>query len=588
MNGDNTTAALRRLARRMAAETIGDWTDRRLVEHFLTGRNEVVFEILVRRHGPMVYRVCWRVLQQAEDAEDAFQATFLVLARNLAAVRDRDSLASWLHGVAHRIALKARSLGATRKRHEALTPIAATVPPDDLTWKELRAVLDAELARLPEKWRLPLVLCYLEGRTQDEAAAELGYSGNTLRRRLEAARAALGRRLSRRGFGAAALAAVLVADCTSRGTASPATTSATIETMTRLATGRTPTSAVPPKVAALAEGVNAMSLNKFKAAAAVLLVVGALGTLGAAFQPLQARVEPPPAGTRAEPPQDAKPTPAPDVKPKTDMEKLQGFWKVIETRVDGETYPTPEGVDGRLVIEGDDFGLGFSSKSTSGPSSGSVLSATFKLNTTTSPRNIDLFTSKDQAHLLSLGIYKLDGDDLMICLPHSVKHRERRPTEFTAEKGSDRQLYKLRRVEAKPKTDTEKLQGTWEVLETRVNGETYPTHEVTDHRLVIEGDKFRLTSMPKEPPKLGLYGGMIFIATFKLNTTKSPRNIDLEMSKDPEAHEVCLGIYKLDGDDLVICLPYLKPCERRPTEFKAEKGSDQQLYKLRRAKPKKK
>jgi RNA polymerase sigma factor (sigma-70 family) len=438
----------------MAAQTIGDRTDRQLVEHFLAERDGTVFEVLVRRHGPMVYRVCWRVLQQTEDAEDAFQATFLVLARNLAAVRDRDSLASWLHGVAHRIALKARSLGATRKQHEARAPVPSAVPPDDLTWKELRAVLDAELARLPEKWRLPLVLCYLEGRTQDEAAAELGYSANTLRRRLEDARAALGRRLSRRGFGSAALAAVLVSDCASRGTASPATTSATIETMTLVTTGRTPASAVPPKVAALAEGVTATSLNKFKAAA-VLLVVGALGTLGAAFQPLQARVKPPPAGTRADPPQVAKPTPAPDVQ---------------------------------------------------------------------------------------------------------------------------------------PRTDTEKLQGTWEVIETRVNGETYPTHDSTDHLLVIESDKFRRTCMPKESarPKLGVYGGTIFLATFKLNTKTSPRNIDLEMSKDPEAHEVCLGIYKLDGDDLMICLPYLKPCERRPTEFKAEKGSDQQLYKLRRAKPEKK
>src|SRR5262249_47796269 len=226
MNGDNTTAALRRLARRMAAETIGDRTDRQLVEHFLAERDGMVFEVLVRRHGPVVYRGRWRVLQQAEDAEDAFQATFLVLARNLAAVRDRDSLASWLHGVAHRIALKARSLGATRKRHEARAPVPSAVPPDDLTWKGLRAVLDAELARPPEKWRWPLVLCSLEGRPQDGPAAELGYSGTPPRRRREAARAALGRRLSRRGFGSAALAAVLVSDCASRGTASPATTSA--------------------------------------------------------------------------------------------------------------------------------------------------------------------------------------------------------------------------------------------------------------------------------------------------------------------------------------------------------------------------
>src|SRR5262245_19095210 len=121
MNGDRTTAAIRRLARRMVAETIGDRTDRQLVDHFLAERNGAAFEVLVRRHGPMVYRVCWRVLHQVEDAEDAFQATFLVLARNLAAVRDRDSLASWLHGVARRVALKARALNATRRRHEART-----------------------------------------------------------------------------------------------------------------------------------------------------------------------------------------------------------------------------------------------------------------------------------------------------------------------------------------------------------------------------------------------------------------------------------------------------------------------------------
>jgi RNA polymerase sigma factor (sigma-70 family) len=456
MNGDNATAALRRLARRMAAETIGDRTDRQLVEHFLAERNEAVFEVLVRRHGPMVYRVCWRVLQQAEDAEDAFQATFLVLARNLAAVRDRDSLASWLHGVARRVALKARSLGATRRRHEARAPVPSAVPADDLTWKELRAALDAELARLPEKWRLPLVLCYLEGRTQDEAAAELGYSGNTLRRRLEDARAALGRRLSRRGFGSAALAAVLVSDCVSRGIASPAVTSATIDAVTRLATGRATLSAVPPDVAILTEGVmNAMPLNKFKAAVAVLLAVGVLGTLGSAFHNLQARVEQPPTGARAEPPKDAKPAPAGPAKPETDTEKLQGTWEVIETRVDGETRSVPESVDGRLVIKGDDFRLVFLTKQSElqrfNSGGGTLLFATFKLNTTKSPRNIDLVISNDpESHEVCLGIYKLDGNDLMICLPY-LKPCERRPTEFKAEKGSDQQLYKLRRAKPEEK-----------------------------------------------------------------------------------------------------------------------------------------
>src|SRR5947209_16048369 len=112
------SAFLRRLTRGMAAEMLAEQADRQLVERLLAGRDEAAFEALVRRHGPMVYRVCWRVLQQAQDAEDAFQATFLLLARKLSAVTRRDSLASWLHGVAHRVALSARRQAARRRRHE--------------------------------------------------------------------------------------------------------------------------------------------------------------------------------------------------------------------------------------------------------------------------------------------------------------------------------------------------------------------------------------------------------------------------------------------------------------------------------------
>src|SRR5262245_3254370 len=120
---------LHQLTRGMAAERLTGLSDRELLERLLAcppgdwGRNapntaEAAFEALVRRHGPMVYRVCWRVLQQAQDAEDAFQATFLLLARKLSAVTRRDSLASWLHGVAHRVALNARKQAARRRRHE--------------------------------------------------------------------------------------------------------------------------------------------------------------------------------------------------------------------------------------------------------------------------------------------------------------------------------------------------------------------------------------------------------------------------------------------------------------------------------------
>ena len=126
---------LRQLTRGMAAELLAEESDLHLVERLLADRtDEVAFEAIVRRHGPMVYRTCWRVLQQAENTEDAFQATFLLLARKLSAVKKRESLAGWLHGVAHRVALDARKQAARRRRHEARAPVPHEGPPDEITW----------------------------------------------------------------------------------------------------------------------------------------------------------------------------------------------------------------------------------------------------------------------------------------------------------------------------------------------------------------------------------------------------------------------------------------------------------------------
>src|SRR5262245_62495562 len=224
-------SCIRRLARGMAAEGIAGETDRQLVERLLAGPDEAAFEVLIRRHGPMVYRVCWRVLQQAEDTEDAFQATFLLLARKLQTVRKRDSLASWLHGVAYRVALDARAQASRRRRHEARAAASSHPgPPEEITWRELRTVLDAELGRLREQWRLPLILCYLEGRSQEEAARQLGWSKSTLLRRLEEAHAALGRRLTRRGVvWPAALSAVLLSDCVAPAASVPRLVSFIVE-----------------------------------------------------------------------------------------------------------------------------------------------------------------------------------------------------------------------------------------------------------------------------------------------------------------------------------------------------------------------
>src|SRR5207253_996090 len=127
------------------------------------------FAILMQRHGAMVFGVCRSVLHHAQDAEDAAQATFLVLARKASSIRQKGSLASWLHGVAYRLAMKARA-ARSRIPQAPASDRPSPTPMDELIWRELRQVLHEEMGRLPERYRLPLILCYLEGQTQEEAA----------------------------------------------------------------------------------------------------------------------------------------------------------------------------------------------------------------------------------------------------------------------------------------------------------------------------------------------------------------------------------------------------------------------------------
>ncbi len=189
-------------------------SDAQLIERFATppdGGGEMAFEVLVRRHGAMVMGVCRRVLGHDQSAEDAFQATFLVLALKARGIRVRDSLGPWLHGVAARIAR--RALAASRRhRHEPLPeegPAVAGMPDPELA--DLGAAIDEELARLPDKYRLPVVLCYLKGQTQEEAARALGWTKGTVSGRLARAKDLLRHRLGRRGLApsVAVLAAAL-------------------------------------------------------------------------------------------------------------------------------------------------------------------------------------------------------------------------------------------------------------------------------------------------------------------------------------------------------------------------------------------
>jgi RNA polymerase sigma factor (sigma-70 family) len=226
----------------------------------------------------MVLDVCRGVLGDGPDAEDAFQATFLVLAQKAGSIRKAAALGSWLHGVARRIALKARAQSAARHKHEARAPERQAAQADDLSWREVRQVLHEELGGIPQRYREPLVLCYLEGATQQRAAARLGLAERTVRERLERGRELLRLRLVRRGLGLAAILAVGAWPAATVSAAVPAVlVDSAVKAATRVAAGGTAAAVVSAKAAALTQGVlRTMFLTKLKVATAGLLVAALL------------------------------------------------------------------------------------------------------------------------------------------------------------------------------------------------------------------------------------------------------------------------------------------------------------------------
>jgi RNA polymerase sigma factor (sigma-70 family) len=213
----------------------GDSTDRELLQRFAQVRDENAFAALVQRHGAMVLRVCRRVLASTEDAEDVCQATFLTLARKATAVPWEDSVRCWLQAVARRLALQGHCSAARRGRHAAGRTLDGgwvdvpdpydtdADPLEEVARRELCLVLDEELGRLPEKYRAPVVLCYLEGKTNEQAAGELAWPMGSMSRRLARARALLRDRLSRRGLALVVALACLTLGCLWRLVATTAT-----------------------------------------------------------------------------------------------------------------------------------------------------------------------------------------------------------------------------------------------------------------------------------------------------------------------------------------------------------------------------
>ena len=201
MASQSVTDFLRQLRNLVQHRFPVEATDAQLLERFLTGRDEAAFAALVQRHGPMVLAVCRHLLRDAHEVEDAFQAVFLVLVRKAGSLDRRELLANWLYGVAYRVAVRARATRCRRVSREKLGVDMRTVKGEDTSpGPELEAVLHEEVNRLPPKFRSPVVLCYLQGKTRDEAAHQLGCSCGAVKGRLERARDLLRARLVRRGF----------------------------------------------------------------------------------------------------------------------------------------------------------------------------------------------------------------------------------------------------------------------------------------------------------------------------------------------------------------------------------------------------
>jgi RNA polymerase sigma factor (sigma-70 family) len=384
-------------------------TDATLLNRFARDGDGRAFAALVERYGGMVLGVCRRVVGHEQDAEDAFQATFIVLARKAAAIRRRESIGPWLYGVAHRVGRKARESSVRRDRVTSLDEALAAGPMADEADAELRLAVDAAVRELPPRFLRPVVLCYLQGQSTEDAARALGCPRGTILSRLARARERLRVQLTRRGvvLTAAAVTAALAAQRATAAVPLPLAYS-TIQAATPAA------GAVSARAAVLAKGVlTAMWVSKVIRVAAVVAVVTAGG---AGFWATRAWADKPPA-------KEAKPA------------TLEGTWQVMTFSKDGNEAPKEEAETIKLVLSGETFTLTHREESVTGK---------FKADPSQKPATFDIeVTEGDKAGESQMGIYELNGDTLTICTAHKGSPR---PTKFESTAGSNQNLVTLKRV----------------------------------------------------------------------------------------------------------------------------------------------
>jgi RNA polymerase sigma factor (sigma-70 family) len=418
-----------------------------LLEAFLARRDEAAFAALVQRHGPMVLGVCRRLLRNSHDAEDAFQATFLVLARKAAAVVPREGVAGWLYGVARRTALEARAVLARRRRREqqAVTmpePAAEAEEPRD--WKQ---VFDEEIRRLPARYRTAVILCELEGRSRKEAARQLRVPEGTLSSRLAEARKMLGRRLALRGVEATAVAALAEGLSGQAPAQVPLTlAAATVRGCLLAGAGRTSAEGLTAAAFALADRVlRRLLLDRLKVLGGVLVLLALVGTAAGVSWSVFSTA-PPPEDPPPEAPVLAAEEPA---DPRQDLAKMQGDWHLVACEINGKRWKPEEVREHTMSIDRDQW------REEIGPYPrpadrfrpevlihyhyGKV-----RLDPTKRPREMDWI---DEPRVVRR-IYKFEGDRLVIC--YRRVGTEKRPTEFASVSGGEAQVLEVWQREKSP------------------------------------------------------------------------------------------------------------------------------------------
>jgi RNA polymerase sigma factor (sigma-70 family) len=321
MTGSSTTSVREFLRQLAVSSAVHGVTDGLLLDRYVTERDEAAFAALVQRHGRLVLNVCRRMLRREHDVEDAFQATFLLLVRRANSIHRREAVASWLYGVAYRVAAKARAQNA--RRPVAAETLDLPAEPDEArAWRDLRPVLDEEINRLPARYRAPVVLCYLEGKTAEEAAGQLGCARGTVLSRLARARARLRPRLVRRGLALSVggLVTMLGKDASA---VSPALANATLSAA-RCAAAGTSLGTVSTRATALAEGIMRTMLWTKLSTVAVAVLALAVGVGGIA---LFSTATPAREGAAA-------PEPAAEQASRADqmLAKIQETWQQVEAR----------------------------------------------------------------------------------------------------------------------------------------------------------------------------------------------------------------------------------------------------------------